>query len=173
MQRATISVSEGRFPEARFDNRRTMEPSIGYALTRLRAQARALGAGIDVEVDDRGTRLSLTIDAEGRLHALPGSPTAASDPMVARPDTSAPTQALPVTPFDSTGTARTNTPRAEASRDHRRTFTPDWGPAPALTPPRHRAQARHRPRARPGRTGVIAALIAAALVLCCAGPFLT
>ena len=98
MQRATISVSEGRFPEARFGSRRIMEPSIGYAIARLRAQARELGTGILVEVDDRGTRLSLTIDAEGRLHTPSEEWAQAGAPAEERSDASASMQTLPIVP---------------------------------------------------------------------------
>lgn len=127
MQRATISVSEGRFPEAHFGNRRIMEPSIGYAITRLSAQARSLGTGITVDVDDRGTRLSLTIDAEGRLHTPPGAWAQGGAPTEARSDSSASTQALPVTPEGPSA--------PQQSGLERRTFTPDWSPAPAMTAP--------------------------------------
>ena len=165
MQRATISVSEGRFPEAHFDNRHIMEPSIGYALTRLCAQARMRGTGIHVEVDDTGTRLSLVIDAEGRLHTPRGARAPAGAPTEvpagaqteARSDASAPTRGLPITaegsftsqhsrfPRDSAlrdGAPRGKVPSDRAPRDHRRTFTSDGGPSPALTPPIHQAHPR-------------------------------
>lgn len=132
MQRATISVSEGRFPEAHFDGRRIMEPSIGYALTRLSAQARMRGAGIHVEVDHAGTRLPLVIDAGGRLHTPPGAPALADAPTRARSDASVPTQALPVIPQ---APATSSAVPSRASTDHRRTFTSYGDPAPPLTPP--------------------------------------
>ena len=170
MHRATISAADGRFPEAHFDGRRVMEPSIGYALTRLCAQARMRGTGIRVEVDDAGTRLLLVIDAEGRLHtpaAAQGrdgsraltetrSPAGASTPagartpagaqapagapIRARSDASAPTHALPLTPEGAEGGA------APLPGDRRRTFTANGDPAPALTPPSRGARLEPSPR---------------------------
>lgn len=141
MQRATISVSEGRFPEAHFNGRRIMEPSIGYALTRLCAQARMRGTGIHVEIDDAGTRLPLVIDEGGRLHTPPGAPPLTGGaPTRAQSDASAPTQALPVTPEAPAGLASDLPSRA--STDHRRTFTSHGDPAPPLTPPDDRVRPR-------------------------------
>ncbi|SMY12708.1 hypothetical protein [Brevibacterium jeotgali] len=150
MQRATISVSEGRFPEAHIDGRRIMEPSIGYALTRLCAQARMCETGIHVEVDDAGTRLTLVIDAGGRLHTPPDAPALTDAPTRARSDASTPTRALPATPEDpATPAGFASAVPSRASADHRRTFTAHCDPAPPLTPPDdrvrpHQREAAHR-----------------------------
>lgn len=172
MHRATISAADGRFPEAHFDGRRIMEPSIGYALTRLCAQARMRGTGIRVEVDDAGTRLLLAIDAEGRLHTPPGAQGRADSraltqaPIRAQSDASAPTQALPLTPEGAEeGTGRVSESRGRPamavgapprrSSDRRRTFTADGDPAPSLTPPaRDPHQYTSRPTSPRDETGL-------------------
>ncbi len=159
MQRATISVSEGRFPEAHFDNRRIMEPSIGYALTRLSAQARTRGTGITVEVDDRGTRLTLTIDAEGRLHTPPDTQAATGGRAEAQSDASAPTQALPLAPEPppSQGPAPSRPSRPHEFQPHRRTFGPDGQPAPAVALAHLPVQSHTAPASRLGRASSAAA----------------
>lgn len=140
MQKATITVSEGRFPEAHFDGRRTPEPTIGYALTRLAEEARTRNTRIRVEVEDGLTRLLLLIEADGRLHVqtpVPPRPAFPPPPGHAPPrprtsdSASAATERLPLTEIPSP----LRDPEAfPSTRD--RTFSPDGSLSPALTPPR-------------------------------------
>ena len=140
MQKATITVSEGRFPEAHFDGRRTPEPTIGYALTRLAEEARTRNTRIRVEVEDGLSRLLLLIEADGSLHVqspVPPRPAFPPPPGHAPPRsrtsdiTSAKTEKLPLAEVPSLLRDDAPLPAARAL-----TFSPDGSLSPALTPPK-------------------------------------